>query len=388
MKPLVFADETQVQALFGQLGPQRSAFKGLAYEWRGEGVFHVFARRPAVAPTGHPLGCFFAFLPETADPEPELERLVHEVRAELRAPGMPFARAILAVFHRRNGSLVPRAYLCVADRHVACDLHFIPARSDLYSRSRGLLEVDLLERRRVVVVGLGSFGSQIAVELGKAGVGHFDLLDFDRLELANLARHTGRIQELGRYKTRVVRDALLSKNPYCEVRTFEVNVNERLELLRDCSAAADLLICVTDDNASRFNVNQIALETNRTALFGRAITRAAGGDVLRVRPRQGPCLSCLFGQGLLQTPIEVSTLRQARRDLPAYTTPDQVQATVQVGLASDIAPLANLVVKLALVALSDGAASGIQSVGEDLVADFYLWANRRDLIYRNWPRME
>ncbi|MBM3879456.1 MAG: ThiF family adenylyltransferase [Verrucomicrobia bacterium] len=388
MHPLVYADESQVQALFRQVSPRRWRFKGVAYEWRGEGVFHVFARTPAVAPSGYPLGCFFAFPPEGSQPEPTEARVVQEVRAELGSAGMPFRQAVLSVFHWRNGSLAPHACLCAPDRKVACDLRYVPAHSELYSRSRGLLEVEALERKRVVIVGLGSFGSQIAIELAKAGVGRFDLLDFDRLELANLARHTGRIQDLGRFKTRVVRDAILSKNPFCEVRTFEVDINRRLPLLRQRCAGADLVISVTDDNASRFNVNHFALQTGRTALFGRAITRAAGGDVLRARPGAGPCLSCLFGQGLLQTPAEVSTIEQARRDLPAYTAPDQLQATVQVGLSSDILPITNMMVKLALVALSEGTAAGMQSVAEDLVADFYLWVNRRDLIYRAWPRME
>ena len=30
-------------------------------------------------------------------------------------------------------------------------------------------------------------------------------------------------------------------------------------------------------------------ECRKPAIFGRAITRAAGGDVLRVRPLEGPC---------------------------------------------------------------------------------------------------
>lgn len=37
-----------------------------------------------------------------------------------------------------------------------------------------------------MIVGLGSFGSQIAIELAKAGVGSYSLWDFDRVELHNL----------------------------------------------------------------------------------------------------------------------------------------------------------------------------------------------------------
>ncbi|TAE94470.1 MAG: ThiF family adenylyltransferase, partial [Oscillatoriales cyanobacterium] len=66
---------------------------------------------------------------------------------------------------------------------------FIPERSELYSRSKGLLETSVLENCKIGVVGLGSGGSTVALELAKAGVGNFVLIDFDRLELENVARH-------------------------------------------------------------------------------------------------------------------------------------------------------------------------------------------------------
>ena len=85
---------------------------------------------------------------------------------------------------------------------------FIPSREELYSRSKGILEVDILREKRVLIVGLGSFGSHIAVELAKAGVGSFALMDFDRVEPHNLARHIATVNDIGRLKTDVVEDAI------------------------------------------------------------------------------------------------------------------------------------------------------------------------------------
>jgi tricorn protease-like protein len=65
-----------------------------------------------------------------------------------------------------------------------------------------------------------------------------------------------------------------------------------------------------------------------------------------------------------------------------------MEATIQVGLSSDILPIANMAVKLALVELSRGKPSGITSLEDDLIADFYIWANRRELVYASWPKME
>ena len=55
------------------------------------------------------------------------------------------------------------------------EINYIPAKAELYSRNKGILEIGILENKRVMIVGLGSFGSQIAIELAKAGVGNFAL---------------------------------------------------------------------------------------------------------------------------------------------------------------------------------------------------------------------
>ena len=266
---------------------------------------------------------------------------------------------------------------------------FIPSRSELFSRNKGILEVDTLASRRVLIIGLGSFGSQIAIELAKAGVGNFTLMDFDRVELHNLARHTCGTQDLGRLKTDAISDAILAKNPYAEVKKFNININEHLDVLNEQVGNSDLVIVATDNNQSRFNISEALLKAKKIGIFGRAITRAEGGDVFRYRP-DGPCYNCLVGLKIIQSSQEeVSSEEAGRRSgrIPAYMSPNDVNAVVQVGLSADIQPVCNMMIKLALVELSRGTHSGIASLEDDLVYDFYIWANRRDQHYANWPAM-
>ena len=260
----------------------------------------------------------------------------------------------------------------------------VPSKANLFSRSKGILEVDVLKDRRVLIIGLGSFGSQISVELAKAGVGHFALMDFDRVELHNLSRHTATVHDLGRLKTNVIEEAIHGKNPYAEVVKLPMNCNENLSLLYDQVEKADLVICATDNNTSRFNISKALVEKGRVGIFGRAITRAEGGDVFRYRPG-GPCYCCIAGAGNLRQE-EITDVASARRDgrIAAYVSPEDADAMVQVGLSSDIEPICNLMVKLALVELSRGRESGISSLEEDLTYDCYIWANRRDRHYAAW----
>ena len=62
-------------------------------------------------------------------------------------------------------------------------------------------------------------------------------------------------------------------------------------------------------------------------------------------------------------------------------SPREREAAIQVGLTSDIAPISNMIVKLALLELSRGRAGGLDSLDGDLTADFYTWANRREGVY-------
>ena len=262
----------------------------------------------------------------------------------------------------------------------------IPSREELYLRSKGILEVDILQDKRVAIVGLGSFGSHISVELAKAGVGAFYLYDFDRVELHNLARHTASIKDLGRLKTDVMEEAILGKNPYAEVHKLDVNICEHPQALTDIMDNIDLIICVTDNNRSRFILSDLAYQYRKVCIHGRAFTRAEGGDVFIQRP-EGACYCCLVGnQWFDPSDEEITNETSARRDgtIPAYTSPDDANAMVQVGLSSDILPIWNMMVKLALLELSRGRESGIAALDDELTYNYYMWANRRERRFGNW----
>ena len=147
------------------------------------------------------------------------------------------------------------------------------------------------------------------------------------------------------------------------------------------------MICATYNNTSRFNLSKALVEKGKVGIFGRAITRAEGGDVFRYRPG-GPCYCCLVGEGDLQQE-EITDVASARRDgrIAAYVSPEDAEAMVQVGLSSDIEPICNMMVKLSLLELSRGRESGISCLEKELVYDYYIWANRREKRFSNWKPM-
>lgn len=355
---------------------------GVAYEWKGEQVYHVFMEYPKIAPSGYAVPCVFKLVDSIEEFE-DTQTVVDLCTRFQETQGRKLNMVILLYLH--NGRLLKKGMTIDEDVMTTLQLEFVPDKSELYTRSRGLLEVDALEKKHVLIVGLGSGGAWIAVELAKAGVGHFTLVDFDRVELHNISRHIAGVNELGRLKTNVVRDAILAKNPYAEIDTYEMDMNRHLEPIEKEVVRTDLVIAATDSLMSRYHLNALIIKHGKVGLFGRAITRAEGGDVLRVRPG-GPCYACLKGSPWFNNEEEISDLYRARKEgiIPAYTSEEDAEAMVQVGLSTDIAPINTMVAKLAISELSKDTDCVIASIKEELTYDFYMWANRRESYFANW----
>lgn len=136
------------------------------------------------------------------------------------------------------------------------------APQSLFSRNGALVIHDALQRKRVVIVGCGSVGSQIAVHLARAGVIHFDLIDSDVVELHNLSRTFDRSM-LGQFKTKAVSRSLQLINPLVEVRTFECRIeNVDASFYEAIVPGETLLIGCADNRASDAYLNDLAADLN------------------------------------------------------------------------------------------------------------------------------
>jgi len=247
--------------------------------------------------------------------------------------------------------------------------------SEVFSRIHGLYETDVLKAKTVLILGLGSGGSSIAVELAKAGVGRFILCDHDRLEVGNLVRHICGLSDLGRFKTKAVRDQILGKNPSAQIETLEQRIDwDYLPKLKELVRRADLVFCCTDNRASRMLVNLACISEHRICIYGGTLNRAYGGHVLRVTPKVSMCYQCFVD--LLPDKAddqEVASQEQANR--VAY---DDRVVPIEPGLANDIAPIAIMCVKFGILELLRGTETTLASLFEDLSNAWYLWLNRRE----------
>lgn len=247
--------------------------------------------------------------------------------------------------------------------------------NEIHSRIKGLYETEILSSKSILLVGVGSGGSSIAIDMAKAGVGNFTLVDEDRLDISNLSRHVCGISDLGRFKTKAVKNLILEKNPNARVTTIQKELKWiDLESVQDLVQGVDLVFCCTDNRESRMLINLACVRSGQTAIFGGTFQRAFGGHVLRVKPRESMCYQCLIDLLPDETSDhEVSNAIQAE----AISYADRPVA-VEPGLASDIAPISNMCVKLGILELLRGSPTSLSTLYDDLSSAWYQWLNRRE----------
>lgn len=162
----------------------------------------------------------------------------------------------------------------------------------LFARIEALFDVGQLSESRVFVAGCGSGGGQVALQLAMAGIQYFDLFDTDILETENVIRHICGRRYLGQLKVDAVKDVLLDRNPAIKITTHNVDLMECTDLA-DHIAQSSVVVLATDNEPTRYRINQLCVETKTPFVIARVFTRGIGGEVFSYRPGESGCLACL-----------------------------------------------------------------------------------------------
>ena len=64
-----------------------------------------------------------------------------------------------------------------------------------FIRQAELVPRDRLSGLKITVIGVGAIGRQVALQLASIGVTHLQLIDFDRVEAANITTHVNNGQK-------------------------------------------------------------------------------------------------------------------------------------------------------------------------------------------------
>ena len=170
----------------------------------------------------------------------------------------------------------------------------------IFSRNKGILETDTMAKKKAVILGCGSVGSLVAMELARAGVGSFLLSDPDIVEYHNICRHQCGIEDVGDLKINALERKLKNINPNVNVFKFEGIVQNLPKAMLDefCVAGDTVFVGCADNRAADVYANRISIYYSAYFISIGFWERALAGEIFYHIPgRKMPCYECALGDG-------------------------------------------------------------------------------------------
>jgi hypothetical protein len=119
-------------------------------------------------------------------------------------------------------------------------------RASVHGRDRSA-DKDAIARSRVLLVGTGTLGGAVAVNLARAGIGRLTLVDPETLADVNLGRHVLGVESLGRYKAAALRARLRRDLPGVDVVAYATSIEHLLDNEQALLNDHDLVLVTTAD---------------------------------------------------------------------------------------------------------------------------------------------
>jgi len=240
-----------------------------------------------------------------------------------------------------NKGKLERVQNLTSQTQMSTEMLVVNYETDFNKRNEGIVNVSELKDKNVVVIGLGSGGSTIALDLLRSGVANQTWIDFDDISVSNLCRSDYDLCDVGRKKTEALLDRAFKINPCAEITIITENVLEMDGArLAEIIEKADLIIEATDSVKSKTLINGLAYHV-KPVVYPSVYEFGKGGDILFTIQNVTPCFECVFGDILPQ-------MKEVKRGDWDYSTG---QAKPMPGLIADIKVIASRTVKIALAIL-------------------------------------
>ncbi len=191
-----------------------------------------------------------------------------------------------------SGAPIWRAWALSKKTVTPITVELVPETADIYFGMVGAWPLDALAIELVSIIGLGSIGAAVAEGLSEYGIRRLALVDYDRLQFHNLARHRLTARDVGRFKVNAMRDFLLQRDPDSEVHALTLDVIAHANTIRSLFRQSSIVVVCSDGVASRRAANHLACWAATPLILACVLEDGGIGEVLRVKPGVTSCLAC------------------------------------------------------------------------------------------------
>ena len=161
-----------------------------------------------------------------------------------------------------------------------------------FERIESLFDIQQFAPVKVLVAGCGSGGGSVALQLVMSGIRNFTLLDRDAIAPENVIRHVCGRRFVGKRKIDALAEVLWDRNADAKIDRIEADIMTFPDIEK-LIAGSDVVVLATDNEPSRYKVNELCVRSEIPFVVGRVFTRGIGGEVFSYRPQSGGCLACL-----------------------------------------------------------------------------------------------
>jgi len=167
-----------------------------------------------------------------------------------RVPENPYRyhwQALVLSPMSKNIPLQSRINMTLGRLHSSSDIPWISRGENWHPenlQSRGRVDSSLQEAK-VLLIGAGALGANLAELLVRMGVCHLTIVDCDQLEAGNLVRHPLDLAQLNMYKAQAIAERLNRSNPSAQIHGLTFSVPAKGDLFAEAVKSATLILDVT-----------------------------------------------------------------------------------------------------------------------------------------------
>lgn len=245
-----------------------------------------------------------------------------------------------------------------------------------FERIASLFDIQQFAPVKVLVAGCGSGGGTVALQLVMSGIQNLTLLDHDVIGPENVIRHVCGRSFIGKRKVDALAELLSDRNPNANIHRVEANIMTSPDVEK-LVLGSDVVVVATDNEPSRYKVNEICVRHGIPFVVGRVFTRGIGGEVFSYKPPSGGCLACLesvlqrtqYREGVREIDLVSEEERQKVYGMEIHEIKDSP------GLAMDISFIASFHSRFVLDAIA-GRLRERPKYLSPIDENYVVWGNR------------
>ncbi|KRZ20189.1 Ubiquitin-like modifier-activating enzyme 5 [Trichinella pseudospiralis] len=152
----------------------------------------------------------------------------------------------------------------------------------------------------IIIVGIGGVGSVVSEMLTRCGIGKLILIDYDKVEMANMNRLFFQPHQAGMSKVEAAKTTLQDINPDVEVDSYNCNIitmenfQKLMHLIKHGSlhgGQVDLVLSCVDNFEARMAINTACNELNQRWFESGVSENAVSGHMQFIIPGKTACFA-------------------------------------------------------------------------------------------------